>query len=157
MTNQESPETPKSQELILNEVEKLISRTKESFKDVKRFAIDQAWKLLQLAIASIIQIIEIIGQDLSSPQKKELAMSMISKFYDSLFLAVDIPVVPHIIEGYIHSYVKSFLMILVSSTIDSMVKIFREAGVFKPKLTVQHNYLVWKDGSYELCRKFSRI
>ena len=142
MTNQESPETPKSQELILNEVEKLISRTKESFKDVKRFAIDQAWKLLQLAIASIIQIIEIIGQDLSSPQKKELAMSMISKFYDSLFLAVDIPVVPHIIEGYIHSYVKSFLMILVSSTIDSMVKIFREAGVFKPKLTVQHNYLV---------------
>ncbi len=142
MTNQESPETPKSQELILNEVEKLISRTKESFKDVKRFAIDQAWKLLQLAIASIIQIIEIIGRDLSSPQKKELAMSMISKFYDSLFLAVDIPVVPHIIEGYIHSYVKSFLMILVSSTIDSMVKIFREAGVFKPKLTVQHNYLV---------------
>ena len=142
MTNQESPETPKSQELILNEVEKLISRTKESFKDVKRFAIDQAWKLLQLAIASIIQIIEIIGQDLSSPQKKELAMSMISKFYDSLFLAVDIPVVPHIIEGYIHSYVKSFLMILVSSTIDSMVKIFREAGIFKPKLTVQHNYLV---------------
>jgi hypothetical protein len=142
MINQESPETPKSQELILNEVEKLISRTKESFKDVKRFAIDQAWKLLQLAIASIIQIIEIIGQDLSSPQKKELAMSMISKFYDSLFLAVDIPVVPHIIEGYIHSYVKSFLMILVSSTIDSMVKIFREAGVFKPKLTVQHNYLV---------------
>ena len=142
MINQESPEQPKSQELILNEVEKLINRTKESFKDVKRFAIDQAWKILQLAIASIIQIIEIIGRDLSSPQKKELAMSMISKFYDSLFLAVDIPVVPHIIEGYIHSYVKSFLMILVSSTIDSMVKIFREAGVFKPKLTVQNNYLV---------------
>ena len=100
------------------------------------------WKLLQLAIASIIQIIEIIGNDLSSPDKKALAMSMVSKFYDSIFLAVDIPVVPHIIEGYIHSYVKSFLMILVSSTIDSMVKIFREAGVFKPKLTVQHNYLV---------------
>ena len=157
MINQESPETPKSQELILNEVEKLISRTKESFKDVKRFAIDQAWKILQLAIASIIQIIEIIGNDLSSPDKKALAMSMLSKFYDSLFLAVDIPVVPHIIEGYIHSYVKSFLMILVSSTIDSMVKIFREAGVFKPKLTVQNNYLVWKDESYELCRKFSRI
>jgi hypothetical protein len=38
-----------------------------------------------------------------------------------------------------------------------MVKIFREAGVFKPKLTVQNNYLVWKDESYELCRKFSRI
>ena len=69
-------------------------------------------------------------------------MSMISKFYDSLFLVVDIPFVPSIIEGYIHSYVKSFLMILASSTIDSMVKIFREAGIFKPKLVVQQNYIL---------------
>ena len=140
--NENQPIQKTSQDLILNEVENLISRTKESFKDVKRFAIDQTWKILQLAIASIIQIIEIIGNDLSSPDKKALAMSMISKFYDSLFLAVDIPVVPHIIEGYIHSYVKSFLMILVSSTIDSMVKIFRESGIFKPKLTVQQNYIL---------------
>ena len=140
--NENQPVPKTSQELILNEVENLISRTKESFKDVKRFAIDQAWKILQLAIASIIQIIEIIGNDLSSPDKKALAMSMIRKFYDSLFLAVDIPVVPHIIEVYIHSYVKSFLMILVSSTIDSMVKIFREAGIFKPKLKVQQNYIL---------------
>lgn len=142
MINQENLEKPTSQELILNEVEKLISKTKESYKDIKRFAIDQTWKLLQLAIASIIQIIEIIGNDLSSPDKKALAMSMISKFYDSVFLVVDIPVVPAIIEVYIHSYVKSFLMILVSSTIDSMVKIFREAGVFKPKLNIQNNYIV---------------
>lgn len=140
--NDNQPEKTTSQDLIINEVEKLIQTTKSSFKDVKRFAIDQAWKLLQLAIASIIQIIEIIGNDLSSPEKKALAMSMISKFYDSLFLVVDIPFVPSIIEGYIHSYVKSFLMILAGSTIDSMVKIFREAGIFKPKLVVQQNYIL---------------
>lgn len=140
--NDNQPEKITSEQLILKEVENLINKTKESLKDVKRFAIDQAWKILQLAIASIIQIIEIIGNDLSSPDKKALAMSMVSKFYDSLFLVVDIPVVPHIIEGYIHSYVKSFLMILVSSSIDSMVKIFREAGIFKPKLKVQQNYIL---------------
>jgi len=140
--NQENPQKTTSQELILNEVEKLINRTKESFKDVKTFAIDQAWKLLQLAVASIIQIIEIIGNDLSSPDKKALAINMISKFYDSIFLVIDIPFVPSIIESYIHVYVKQFLMILVSSTIDSMVKIFRETGVFKPKLNIQTNYIL---------------
>lgn len=130
-----------SQELVLIEVEKLIQTTKATYKDVKRFAIAQTWKILQLYIAATIQIIEIIANDLSSPAKKELAMSMISKFYDSVFLVVDIPMVPPIIEKYIHSYVKQFLMILVSSTIDSMVKIFREVGVFKPKLIYNQSFL----------------
>lgn len=130
-----------SQELVLNEVEKLIITTKEAYKDVKRFALAQVWKILQLYIAATIQIIEIIATDLSSPEKKALAMNMISKFYDSVFLVVDIPFVPSIIESYLHSYVKSFLMILVSSTIDSMVKIFREVGVFKPKLVYNQSFL----------------
>jgi hypothetical protein len=130
-----------SQDLVLNEVEKLIATTKETYKDVKRFAVAQVWKILQLYIAATIQIIEIIGNDLSSPEKKELAMNMISKFYDSVFLVVDVPFVPSIIESYLHSYVKQFLMILVSSTIDSMVKIFREVGVFKPKLVYNQNFL----------------
>lgn len=130
-----------SQELVLNEVEKLIQTTKETYKDVKRFAVAQAWKILQLYIAATIQIIEIIATDLSSPEKKELSMNMISKFYDSVFLVVDVPFVPSIIESYLHVYVKRFLMILVSSTIDSMVKIFREVGVFKPKLVYNQNFL----------------
>jgi len=144
--NQNSPvnqpvNQPTSQELVLLEVEGLIKKTKESFKDVKRFAIDKAWNLLQLATASIIQIIEIIGNDLSSPEKKELAMKAISTFYDSVFLAIDVPFIPPIIERYLHSYIKNFLMILVSSTIDSMVRIFRETGVFRSKLTYSHNFL----------------
>lgn len=132
---------PTSQELVQKEVEKLIETTKETYKDVKRFAIAQVWKILQLYIAATIQIIEIIANDLSGPAKKELAMSMISQLYDSVFLVVDIPMVPSIIESYLHSYVKQFLMILVSSTIDSMVKIFREVGVFKPKLVYSQNFL----------------
>jgi uncharacterized protein YutE (UPF0331/DUF86 family) len=130
-----------SQDLVLNEVEKLIETTKETYKDVKRFAVAQVWKILQLYIAATIQIIEIIATDLSSPEKKELAMKMIDKCYDSVFLVVDVPFVPSIIESYLHVYVKRFLMILVSSTIDSMVKIFREVGVFKPKLVYNQNFL----------------
>lgn len=130
------PVVPKtSKELITNEVSTLIEKTKTSLQDVKRFAISEAWKILQLAVASVIQIIEVFGNDLSSPEKKALAMDLLSKFYDSVFLVVDIPVIPNMIEPLLHKYVKAFLMILVSSTIDALVTTFRNTGVFLKKQT----------------------
>ena len=124
-----------SKELITEEVEKLTISTTKLLPEVKRIAIDEAWKLLQLITATIIQIIESIGNDLEGPEKKKLAMNLISNFYDKAFLIVDIPYVPNIIESYLHKYVKQFLMVLVSSTIDSMVTIFRNTGVFLKKST----------------------
>lgn len=117
-------------EQIKLEAEKLTNQTKESLKTVKVIALAQAWKILQLVIAAIIQIIEEIGADLSSPEKKLLAIDCVSKFYDSVFLVIDVPFVPNMIEPIIHKHVKSILMILVSSTIDAMVTTFRNAGVF---------------------------
>ena len=125
----------KSQELITQEVKKLIETVKTSLSDMKRIALSEAWKILQLAISSVIQIIEAIGKDLSSPDKKKLAMDLLSEFYDKVFLVVDVPVVPNFLEPVIHKYVKAFLMLLVSSTIDSMVTVFRNTGVFEPKKT----------------------
>lgn len=122
-----------SQDLIKIEVEKIIAKTKESLNEVQRIAISEAWKILQLTTASVIQIIESIGSDLSSPQKKELAMMLLNNFYDSVFKFVDIPVVPNILEPFIHNYIKTFLMILVSSTIDALVITFRNTGVFLKK------------------------
>lgn len=124
-----------SRDLIRVEVEKLIVKTKESLNEVQRIAIAEAWKILQLAVASVIQVIEAIGNDLSSPEKKELAMNLLDKFYDSVFVVVDIPVVPNILEPIIHKYIKAFLMILVSSTIDALVTTFRNTGVFLKKKT----------------------
>lgn len=122
-----------SEKLITEEVEKLTISTEKSLNHVKNMAIDEAWKLLQIVTATIIQIIESIGQDLSGPDKKKLAMNLISNFYDRVFIVIDIPYLPNVLEAYIHKYVKQFLMVLVSSTIDSMVTIFRNTGVFLKK------------------------
>lgn len=124
-------------ELVTLEVEKLIDQTKIALNEVKVVAIAQAWKILQLAVASIIQIIEDIGTNLSGPDKKAIAMDLLSRFYDSVFVVVDIPFVPNLVEPIIHKYVKSFLMILVSSTIDAMVTTFRNTGVFTKPSTVE--------------------
>ena len=124
---------PTSQDLIRAEVEALILQTKTSLSQVKRIAIAEAWKIMQLAVASTIQIIENIGTDLNSPDKKTLAMNLLSGFYDKVFLVVDIPVVPNVLEPIIHRYVKAFLMVLVSSSIDAMVTTFRNAGIFIKK------------------------
>jgi hypothetical protein len=117
-------------EIVALEVEKLIVQAKSSLNEVKVVAVAQAWKILQLAVASVIQVIENTAEDLAGKDKKAIAMELLSKFYDSVFIVVDIPFVPNVLEPIIHKYVKSFLMVLVSSTIDAMVTTFRHTGVF---------------------------
>lgn len=130
-----------TKDLIRQEVENLINETKKSVAEVKSFAISEVWKILQLLTAVVIQLIENLGDNLSSPEKKELALELIGSFYDKIFMVVDIPWVPALVEPIIHSHVKSFLMLLVSSGIDAMVATFRQVGVFKPKepVSVQSN------------------
>ena len=114
-------------------MEKLIATAKERLSVVQRVAVDEAWKILQLATATVIQIIEAIGNDLAGPEKKALAMELLNKFYDSVFVVVDIPVVPNFLEPIIHKYVKAFLMVLVGASIDALVTTFRNTGVFLKK------------------------
>lgn len=116
--------------MVALEVEKLINQAKISLNEVKIVALAQAWKILQLAVASTIQIIENTSEDLAGKDKKIIAMDLLSKFYDSVFIIVDVPFVPAFVEPIIHKYIKAFLMILVSSTIDAMVTTFRNTGVF---------------------------
>lgn len=130
-----------TKDLIREEIEKLIEETKKSVAEVKSFALSEVWKILQLLTAVVIQLIENLGNNLSSPEKKKLALELISSFYDKIFTVVDIPWVPSLVEPIIHSHVKSFLMLLVGSGIDAMVATFRQVGVFKPKepISVQSN------------------
>lgn len=123
--------TPK--ELILEQAEKIHQELKESLANLKSVALSEAWKALQLVVASTVQIIEAIAKDLEGKDKKAIAIEYISKFYDTTFTIVDIPLVPNLFEPIIHSYVKKVLMIMVSSTIDATVSIFRQTGIFLQK------------------------
>mgnify|MGYP003644002898 FL=1 len=122
-----------NKQLIRTEVNELTDKLKESLDNVKRFAVSEAWKILQLATASVIQIIEKIGTDLSGPEKKKVALEALSNFYDGVFTSVDIPMIPSVLEPMFHQSVKAFLMILVGATIDALVTTFRETGIFIKK------------------------
>lgn len=119
-----------SAKLIKQEVDKLIWAAQGSLKEVKRFAIGEVWKILQLLTAAVIRIIENIGKDLSSPEKKKLAMELITDFYDRVFVSIEIPIIPSFVESFFHTYVKKIIMILIDSSIDAMVTTFRELGIF---------------------------
>ena len=118
-------------ELVQGKVDLLVNQVKLSLKDLKTVAISEAWKILQLAVVEIIQQIEQSASDLKGKDKKALAMELLSKFYDSVFMIIDVPFVPNLIEPIIHRHVKSLLMILLGSTIDAMVTAFRQIGIFE--------------------------
>jgi hypothetical protein len=80
-----------------------------------------------------VQITEAIAKDLEGKDKKDIVIEYVNKFYDTAFTIVDIPLVPNFLEPMIHSYVKKILMILVSSSIDATVSIFRQTGIFLQK------------------------
>ena len=123
-----------TKELIRQEFQKLIEESKASAKELKKIAVGEAWKILQLLTASVIQIIENIGKDLDSPDKKVLALELISKFYDEVFNMVVLPWIPVAIQSLLKGYIKQLLMLFVSSAIDAMVTTFRNVGVFVNKV-----------------------
>ena len=112
------------------EFDKVKEDVLASLGEVKRLAIKEAWKVMQVVIGELVMLIEKIGTDLSSTEKKELAMNLLSGFYDSVFKAVDLPFIPNVFEPLFHSYVKKFVMGLASAGIDAIVTTFREIGVF---------------------------
>jgi hypothetical protein len=117
-------------QVISDEFIKLSDQLISSLQNVKTFAVSEAWKILQIMTSSLIQLIEKVGVDLSGAEKKELALKLLSDFYDRVFLVVDIPLIPNILEVFLHKYVKGFLMILVGASIDALVATFKQTGIF---------------------------
>lgn len=113
------------------ELDKFVIETKLSLQELKKTAISQAWKILQLAVVTTVQVLQNLATDLSGPDKKNIAMNALSDFYDKVFLVIDIPFVPSVIEPLFRKYVKTLLMLLVSSSIDAMVTTFKQIGIFK--------------------------
>ena len=95
-----------TKEIIRQEIEKVTQTTKESLAEIKVFAIAEVWRILQLLVALVIQLIENLANDLSSPEKKNLAMEVIEKFYDDIFVLVKVPFIPKIISTVIKGHIK---------------------------------------------------
>jgi hypothetical protein len=110
--------------------------TDAALGNVKSVAIAQAWKILQLAVAETVQVLEQNSGELPGSDKKALAMDYLSKFYDSVFVIVDVPMIPSFMQIIVRKYIKIFLMALVSSSIDAMVTTFKQVGVFPSKSVV---------------------
>ena len=112
------------------DIKELINQAKLSLGSTKTIAVAQAWKILQLAVASVIQDIEASNSSMAGADKKELALQLVSNFYDSVFNIITIPFVPPFLQSILQKYLKVFLMSLVGATIDALVTTFRNAGVF---------------------------
>jgi hypothetical protein len=119
-----------NQNLPVNDLGNLVVKAKEILKNAKAVAMPQAWKVLQLATAEVIQTVEDNNPSLKGVDKKTLAMGMISKFYDQVFTIINFPFVPQVLQPIIQKYVKQILMLLVSATIDALVTTFRNSGIF---------------------------
>ena len=119
-----------TQNLSVNNLGNLVIKAKEILNSAKAVAMPQAWKVLQLATAEVIQSIEDNSPSLRGADKKTLAMTMISNFYDQVFTIINFPFVPQILQPIIQKYVKQILMLLVSATIDALVTTFRNSGIF---------------------------
>ena len=119
-----------TQNLSVSNIKVLVDKTKAILQSVKEVAMPQAWNILQLATVDVIQSIENNSPTLKGADKKTLAMTMISNFYDQVFTLVNFPFVPKILQPIIQKYVKQILMLLVSATIDALVTTFRNSGVF---------------------------
>ena len=119
-----------NQILSVNNLGDLVDRAKSILQTAKAIAMPQAWNILQLATAEVIQNIEDNNPSLKGADKKILAMTMISNFYDQVFTIINFPFVPQILQPIIQKYVKQILMLLVSATIDALVTTFRNSGIF---------------------------
>ena len=121
---------------LFSKLQILVDKVKTTLDQNKSVAISTAWGILQIATAEAVQAIEDNNPSLKGSSKKEIALSMISTFYDKVFLVISIPFIPVVLQPIIQKYIKALLMLLVSSTIDSMVEIFRKTGVFEDPNTV---------------------
>ena len=119
-----------TQNLSVNDLGDLVIKAKEILKSAKAVAVPQAWNILQLATAEVIQSIENNSPSLKGADKKTLAMTMISNFYDQVFTIINFPFVPQLLQPIIQKYVKQILMLLISATIDALVTTIRNSGVF---------------------------
>jgi len=119
----------------------------ESFQAAKNGAsikIDELWKILQLAVVQIVQFVEDNAENkvsikmgvvtpvpMTGEEKKAAAMDAAEKFYDLLYITIDIPYMPGWLRRLLHPYAKALFMKCVSGSIDATVETLKRLTNFK--------------------------
>ena len=80
------------------------------------------------ASASFIQLVERFTDALSGPEKKEIVLEAISKFYDEVIKPLDIAAIPNIVEPIVDTAIKQLVLTFASASIDTIVAVFNKNG-----------------------------
>lgn len=80
------------------------------------------------ASASFIQLVERFTDTLNGPEKKEIVLEAIGKFYDEVIKPLDITAIPNIVEPVVDTAIKQVILTFASASIDTIVAIFNKNG-----------------------------
>lgn len=131
--------------LVNQEVEKLVQKTKGQLNDLKSIPLAQAWKILDDRITDVVLFLQTFATDLTKPEKKEQAMAIMSNFYDQIFLVVEFPFVPKLLQPIVQKFIKQLLFIFISSAIDSAVTTLKKTGVIKDPIQTEAEFVLVED------------
>lgn len=118
-------------ELVKAEVAKIIKYYKAAAADGLSLA--EGWKLIQLAISSLVQIAEQV-RGVTGSQKKAAVLAAVEELVDYLLVKWDISWVPDVIERLtVDPLLKKIAMSFADGAVDAIVNVFNKSGGWLPK------------------------
>jgi hypothetical protein len=107
-------------------LELLVAKYREYVNDNK-LSWDEAIKLFFFAVMLAVRVLE-ANKDMPGSEKKQRAMAFLLMLYDSLMLAVKLPVVPDMFQALIKNMLREVLAQVASPLIDALVSWWNHYG-----------------------------
>lgn len=118
-------------DLVKAEVAKILQFYRDKAADGLTLA--EGWALIQLALASLVQIAEQV-KGVSGEEKKAAVLAAIEPLVDSLLDKWDISWIPNALEKLtVDPLLKKIAMSFADGAIDSIVTVFNRDGGWLPK------------------------
>lgn len=139
--------------LVKQEIEKLVEKTRSQLSDLKSVSLAQAWKILDDRVTDVVLFLQTFATDLTKPEKKDQAMAIMSDFYDQIFRIVEFPFIPKLLQPVVQKFVKQLLFILISSAIDSAVTTLKKTGVIKDVVQTEAEFVLIEETDPKVSEK----
>lgn len=115
-----------SSSALATAVAEIIATYKASQADGK-LTFNEMLTLVCNASATFVKLVETVKPDTDSP-KKEIVLTALAQFYDTVVAPIDIAGIPNLIEGPVDAALRSVVLNLASAWIDAIVNIFDKIG-----------------------------